>query len=217
MGKPESQRPWQTSWSKKDKGRGLTEGKGWVDYLPDSESLRSSNEQDALRNFEVLSEAKAQVHIAKKQCLSWIWKSRQEPETGALAFMLRSFLAIILWISKETKRFKWTWMIHKELLLQPHLGPAHLPQINLQFGICLPTPFSLFLENLLNCTFYPHTANIPLLCRPQETHAVQAKLFRTGCFPSKTAKGRAQAPNKLGSSCIIQGAIKMRLTTHRAN
>lgn len=48
----------------------LQKEKGGWDYLPDSESLRSSNEQDALRNFQVLSEAKAQVHIAKKQCLS---------------------------------------------------------------------------------------------------------------------------------------------------
>lgn len=29
---------------------------------------------------------KHKVHIAKKQCLSWIWESGQEPETGGLGF-----------------------------------------------------------------------------------------------------------------------------------
>ena len=38
----------------------LQKEKGGWDYLPDSERLRRSNEQDAFRNFEVLREAKAQ-------------------------------------------------------------------------------------------------------------------------------------------------------------
>lgn len=57
----------------------LQKEKGGWDYLPDSERLRSSNEQDALRNFEVLSEAKAQG----PHCKEAVSKLNMEKRAGA--------------------------------------------------------------------------------------------------------------------------------------